>query len=711
MSKSRKRSKSTFRSAAAHRKTASADLIREAKEQQRAGKLAAAEELYQRALEDEPENADALHYLGLLNYQRGNGAAAVDLMYRACAARPSSPEFHCNLGMVLGSARRDAEALRVLDEAIRLKPEYPAAYHNRGNVLEKIGKIDEAILAWQRALELQPDFAAVHYSLASSLLAAKRHDEALHHAREAARLNPRSADTHNCLGCVLRVKGELDAAAKAFRTAGQLQPAAPESHSNLGTVLVDLGRPREAVAYYEKAIALKADYADAHWNLGMALLACGEFDRGWLEYEWRRHWATDPQKERALIHPQWNGCSVSGRTVLLICEQGLGDTLQFARYARVLSRRGATVILECQPALRELLARVEGVDQIITPGDRLPRFDTYARLMSVAGIVGTRLGNMAAEVPYLHPDPHRASEWKARLSGPGVKVGIAWQGNPAFANDRARSIPLEAYEPLAAVEGVRLISLQKNAGAEQIDAVADRFRVERLEPALDEGTDAFMDTAAVMKHLDLVVTSDTAIAHLAGALGVKTWVALGIGCDWRWLQDRDDSPWYPTMRLFRQQRAGDWSEVFSRMAGALRDTLSAPAAEETTPVLAPIAPGELIDRLTILGIKSQRVGDPVKLSAVRAELDSLEAIRATSLPRSEQLDELARELRSVNEKLWQIEDDIRAADRSGDFGPAFVELARLVYRTNDQRAELKRRINLLLRSPIQDQKQYQPHGG
>lgn len=240
--------------------------------------------------------------------------------------------------------------------------------------------------------------------------------------------------------------------------------------------------------------------------------------------------------------------------------------------------------------------------------------------------------------------------------------------------------------------------------------MADSFEVEVPDPPLDEGTGAFMDTAAMMRNLDLVVTSDTAIAHLAGALGVRVWLAASLNCEWRWMRDREDSPWYPTMRLFRQRSLGDWSDVFSRMAAALRDTLAAVPSDEPPRVLAPMAPGELIDRLTILQIKSQRVSDPAKLRSVRTELDQLSAVRDRVLPASEQLDELARQLRHVNETLWQIEDDIRAVDAAGDFGPRFVELAQSVYRTNDRRAELKRRINAMLRSAIRDEKHYSPHG-
>jgi len=684
-------------------------LLRKAKLLHQSGKPASAEPVYNQVLSVEPENADALHYLGLLKHQLGQGAAAVDLMYRAMALDPERPEFQCNLGIVLGKAGRTEEALEVLSRAIEAKPDYAEAYENLGVVLDRLGRIEDSHLAWEKTIELRPNFAVAHHHLGSSLMNNGKPREGIEHLREAIRLNPRDGGAYNNLGCALRKVEDIEGSLRAFRKAAQIWPSMAEAHCNVGTALCDLGHPDEAIAHLEKAIELRPEFGDAHWNLAVALLACGQFDRGWVAYEWRRHTEKDKKYSRDFMQPAWNGCNIDGRTLLVTCEQGLGDTLQFIRYIPMLAARGAKVIFECQTALRDLMRTVKGIDQIIVRNEPHPRFDLHVRLLSLPGIFGTRLGNFPNEVPYLHPDPKREAMWRPRLSGGGFKVGIAWQGSTTFANDHTRSIPLINYEPLAHIEGVRLISLQKNAGSEQVQQVQEKFKVEVLEPALDEGTGAFMDTAAVMRHLDLVITSDTAIAHLAGGLGVRVWVALSFNSDWRWMRDRDDSPWYPTMRLFRQQSPGDWKGVFERIAVALRDTLNAQPLPDPPPVLAPMAPGELIDRLSILQIKMQRVTDPTKLRTVRTELEQLQSVRERALPSSEQLDELARELRGVNETLWQIEDDIRAADHSGDFGPKFIELARSVYHTNDRRADLKRRINLLLGSVIRDEKHYHAH--
>jgi Flp pilus assembly protein TadD/GR25 family glycosyltransferase involved in LPS biosynthesis len=690
-----------------------AELLEEAKRLHRAGKLAEAEAAYSRVLAGAPRHPDVLYFFGLVKHQLGQSAAAIEPLSRALAMRPDCPEFHCNLGAVMCTQPgRGEEGLELIARAIELRPGYAEAYASLGTALDREGRTADAVAAWSRSIELRPTLAEAHRGLGTCLLGGGDLKRGIEHLREAVRLSPKNGPAHNDLGCALRDLGDLEGALRAFRIAAQLQPAMHEAAMNTGIVLADLGSPEEAIAMLEKAISLRPDCGSAHWSLSLAHLASGNFARGWLRYEWRRHTETGKKNDRTFMQPAWNGCDISGSIILVTCEQGLGDTIQFIRYAPMLKTRGARVLFECQPPLVELLRGMAGIDQLIAKGEPLPRFDTHVKLLSLPGIFGTRLGNIPNEVPYLEPDPRREAQWKARLAGmSGFKIGIAWQGNPEFHKDRTRSIPLEHFEPLSRVQGVRLLSLQKNAGAEHVERVSDRFRVDAFDPPLDEGTGAFMDTAAVMRHLDLVITSDTAIAHLAGALGIRVWVALSFSCEWRWLRDRADSPWYPTMRLFRQPSLGNWAAIFERMTTALLDTLADAPDPEPPPVQAPMAPGELIDRLTILQIKAQRVTDPAKLRSVRTELEHLTAVRERSLPAGEQLDELARQLRHVNETLWQIEDDIRAADAAGDFGPQFVELARSVYRTNDRRAELKRRINVLLRSVIRDEKHYSQYGG
>jgi hypothetical protein len=403
--------------------------------------------------------------------------------------------------------------------------------------------------------------------------------------------------------------------------------------------------------------------------------------------------------------PPWDGSPLDGRTILVHAEQGLGDTMQFLRYVPLVRRRGGRVILVCQPPLMRLLSRVPGIERLVAWGEPLPEYDVQVPLMSLPGLFGTTLETVPAEVPYLDAEPALVEAWRHRLgSYAGFQVGIVWQGNPRFRFDRLRSIPLAQFAPLARVPGVHLLSLQKGPGRDQLAALPGSFPVTDLGHQLDETTGAFLDTAAVMKNLDLVITSDTVAAHLAGALGVPVWVALHDVPDWRWLLDREDSPWYPTMRLFRQTRPGQWEEVFERIAAALHRRLAAPA--ELRPITVEIAPGELIDKITILEIKSERINDAVKRQHVATELALLVAARDRAVPGSAELARLATELKAVNEALWEIEDAIRRSERDEDFGPRFVALARSVYRTNDRRAALKRQINERLGSQLLEEKSY-----
>jgi hypothetical protein len=337
----------------------------------------------------------------------------------------------------------------------------------------------------------------------------------------------------------------------------------------------------------------------------------------------------------------------------------------------------------------------------------MPLFDAYSHLLSLPRLFGTSPTTIPATVPYLFADPALVKQWHKDLHAlGGFKVGIAWQANPSHDRTRRRSAPLTVFAPLAQVPGITLVSLQKGAGTEQLVS-KNLFPIVNLSDRLDEAAGPFMDTAAVMKNLDLVVTIDSAVAHLAGGLGIPVWVALPSFPDWRWLQHGEQSAWYPTMRLFRQTAAGDWSSVFQRMASELNKQLNSRMLHK--PLLVETSPGDLLDRLSILEIKSERISDATRLRNVRIELASLTAVRNEALPSSPELTELAARLKAVNERLWEIEDAIRQCERDQDFGPCFIELARSVYRENDQRAAHKRAINKLLRSRIVEEKSYREY--
>ena len=663
-------------------------------------KLDEAVACYQQALHLKPNYPEAHNNLGAVLARQGKLDEAMASYQQALRLTPNSAEAHHNLGLILAKQNKLDEAMASYQQALRLKPNYPEAHSNLGNVLQEQGRLDEAVASCQQALRLKPDSAEAHHNLGIVLAKQDKLDEAVASFQQTLRLKPDYPDAHHNLGIVLEKQDKLDEAMASYQQALRLKPDYPEAHNNLGIVLEKQGRLDEAVACYQQALHLKPDYPEAHWNRSLAWLQMGRFEQGWPGYEWR--WKCKEFGSLPPFHPPlWDGSPLDGRTILVHAEQGLGDTLQFIRYAPLVHQRGGRIILVCQPPLIGLLTRSPGVERLVAQGEALPEYDVHVPLMSLPGLLGTTLESVPADVPYLDAEPQLVEGWRHRLgSYPGFKVGIVWQGNPKFRLDHLRSIPLAQFAPLARVPGVHLFSLQKGPGAEQLAAVTDRFPVTDLGRRLDD----FMDTAAVLKNLDLVISVDTAIAHLAGALGIPVWVALPFVPDWRWLMDREDSPWYPSMRLFRQTRLGQWEDVFQRIAEALQRRLAAPA--ELRPITVEIAPGELIDKITILEIKSERITDAAKRHHVGTELALLVAARDRAVPSSAKLARLATELKAVNEARWQVEDEIRLCERDEDFGPRFVALARSAYRTNDQRAALKRQINELLGSKLIEEKSY-----
>ncbi len=530
---------------------------------------------YRRALELKPDYADAHYNLGVALNDQGKLDEVVTCYRRALELKPDYAEAHNNLGAALNGQGKLGEAATCYRRVVELKPDYAEAHNNLGAALNGQGEVDEAVACYRRALELKPDFAIVHHNLGVALKGQGKLDEAVACYRRALELEPNYAKAHGNLGIALNEQGKLDEAVACHRRALELKPDFAEIHNNLGVALKDQGKLDEAVACYRRALELKSDYADAHVNLSLLLLT-GDFQRGWAEYQWR--WKTKQCPPRDFSQAPWDGQPLEGRTILLHAEQGFGDTIQFIRYASLVKQAGASVLVECQKPLVRLLAGCRGVDALIGRGDDLPPFDVQAPLLSLPGIFHTSLETIPADVPYLFADPVLIEQWRGEL-GPiaDSKIGIAWRGNPTHKNDRARSIPLSCFEPLASLPAIHLVSLQKGAGAEELQEARDHFPVIDLGSRLDETSGAFLDTAAVMMNLDLVITCDTAVAHLAGALGVLVWVALPFVPDWRWLLDRSDSPWYPTMRLFRQDKRGDWQGVFQRIEAAIGEQMASQA--------------------------------------------------------------------------------------------------------------------------------------
>jgi tetratricopeptide (TPR) repeat protein len=501
-----------------------------------AGRLQQAEMLYRDILAREPDHPDALHLLGAIAHQLGQHEQAVSLIELAIRAQPRAPAYYNNLGEALTALTRLDEAIAAYALALSLAPDYAEAYNNQGIALQMLGREAEALASFQRAIQAKPDFAEAHYNLGNVLL-----------------------DT-----------GRPEAAARAYRAALQLTPDNAQARNNLGIAFVAQLQVEQAIRTFDQALALQPDFAEAHTNKGMALLLNGEFTKGWQEHSWR--FACAEQQGRSaqskFSKPQWDGADFPGKTLLVHAEQGLGDTIQFVRYLPRVKAKGGQVLLACQPDLHRLLVNLAGVDALLADARDLPvdvDFDMHVSLLELPRLFGTELASIPQQVPYLTVNAEQVAAWRSRIGAERFNVGLCWAGRPTHPNDRNRSIALSAFAPLARVPGVTFYSLQKGAAAQQL----------RQPPAgmelIDCSSDLhdFADTAALMMNLDLLISVDTAPVHVAGALGQEVWTLLPFAPDWRWLRAREDSPWYPTMRLFRQPRLGDLAAVMERVAEAL----------------------------------------------------------------------------------------------------------------------------------------------
>jgi tetratricopeptide (TPR) repeat protein len=523
-----------------------------------------------RAVAADPDQATAHNNYGNVLKELKRFDGALDCYQRALKIDPGFAEAHNNLGNVLKELKRFDGALDCYQRALRIRPDYVEALYNRGITLKELTRLDEALASYDEALALRPHFAEGLNNRGIALQELRRPGEALASYDQALALRPDYTEALTNRASALQELDRLEEALTSCDRALAVSPNYAEAHSNRGTTLHKLRRPEEALAAYDKSLAVRPGYAEALYNRGLASLLLGDFSAGWsaLESRWDRTEAA--QRRLSVPFPLWRGASLSGKKIIVYEEQGLGDVIQFSRYLKLLAARGARVTFVVRPGLLGLLRSLDPVVRLVVACPAGESFDYQSALLSLPLGFGTRLESIPAETPYLRAEPERVRKWKERLGERGFKVGIAWQGNKAAKIDHGRSFALAEFLGVAQLPNVRLISLQKHDGVEQLDTLPQGMRVETLGLDYDSDEDAFLDAAAVMESLDLVVSSDTSIAHLAGALGRPVWVALKHVPDWRWLLDRADSPWYPTVRLFRQRTRGDWRGVFAEMEAALR---------------------------------------------------------------------------------------------------------------------------------------------
>ena len=573
--------------------------LRRAVRHLQAGRLDQAEDLYRQVLEKKPNQPLALHSLGLIAYQRGHYEDAAEFVSQAICADPQSALLYNTMGVISDALNKSDQAIRAYCKAIKLKPDYAEAHKNLALAYQHLKHYKEAISSFQQAIALAPQDVESHMRLADLLRTRARHAEAVVKYQDVIALAPDTAEAHNDLAICLKEQGCFTEAIAAQKRALELAPETVDFHINMAGILQSQGalaeamttchqaiklNPKEANIYYslasvqrdagqideaisnnQQAIELAPQWAPPHWNQAVCHLLAGQFAEAWKQYPWRHKVDFKLGYPHRHAQPQWDGSRFTGKRLLVHCEQGHGDAIQFARYLPLVKSRGGDVVFGAWESLVELAANMSGVDEVAPMTWDAPPdcdFDLRTSILDLPALFGTTLESIDASVPYVTVDPAKLRYWQQQLNTEQFKVGIAWAGSPKHTNDRNRSCALDLFEPLAQLDDIALYSLQRD-----VSDIRTRQQLEAL--GIKQIADQFFnfsDTSAAISNLDLIITVDTAVLHLAGALGLSTWGLIPYSPDWRWMLHRADSPWYPTLRLFRQPRPGDWQSVFERVS-------------------------------------------------------------------------------------------------------------------------------------------------
>ena len=722
----------------------------------RQGKLSEAEAIYKALIKQDPRNQGLHSLLGNIQSMRGDHFSAKISYIKALEINPNSPEILCDLGDSLRrlgdskaaklsykkAIRFDIENLRAhynlgliskaageLNDALssfttvaKLKPDLAEAHISIGAILHEQGQTTVAIASLKKALSYQPNSAQALSNLGNSLCNLGDLEAAVNALQRAISIDPNYAEAHNNLGLALQKTGNLSAAISSFETALHLKKMFPEALSNLGLTLQEKGEIKNAISSFNAALQLNPYLVEVKSNLAMAQLLNGDYQQGLENYEFR--FSTKTGLNALLNKPkfsQWDGRDLkSGQKLLLISEQGLGDTIHFMRYAIILRQRGLDVNLCAQPKLHSLI-RASGIDSSPIPPEEITDSEDahWLPLLSILRHLRVTADDPIISDPYIKAPDSLMMTWKEHLSSERRPIiGINWQGNPSHetTNSKGRSLPLETFAPIVQKTNASLLSLQKGFGSDQLETCSFRDRFVSCQDQINDTWD-FLETAAIIANCDLVITSDTSVAHLAGGMGKTTWLLLKNVPEWRWGLKGDTTFWYPSMRLFRQKERGNWNKVMEQVAGAVHEyfgscstggnsaeaSSTAAKTQQIQEILAPISLGELIDKITILQIKIQHLEGHAQNNVMK-ELKGLE-----STLNNLQIDidsTLIQRLQQVNQALWQIEDDIRYKEHNKDFGDAFVGLARSVYQQNDRRAAIKKEINTTYGSSLIEEKSY-----
>jgi tetratricopeptide (TPR) repeat protein len=533
------------------------------------GILVDAERIYWDVLQQQPNYFDALYLLGVIALQTQRTERGVELIRQAIALNANVAAAHNDLGAALTELKRPVEALASNDRAIALKPDFAEAYNNRGNALMELKRPAEALPSYDKAIALKPDYAKAYNNRGNALTELNRPVEALASYDRAIALTPTIAEAYNNRGNALTELKRPAEALESYDRAIALNPEYAVAHYNRGNALMDLKGPAEALESYDRTIGLMPGYAEAYWNQSLCFLLMGRFEQGLRQYEWRKK-LNEPIGVRSYPQSVWLGNeTIAGKTLFIHWEQGLGDTIQFCRYAKLVEARGAKVVMSVQEPLCGLLKQISPTVQIIKSNQEPTDFDCHCPLLSLPLALGTTLETIPAEHRYIKPDDERRVAWSARLPPKTkLRIGVVWLGGAGQKNNYNRSMELQEFLPIFS-PNADWICLQKKVKENELAALRQMGRIAFFGDDLKD----FSDTAALIDLMDLVITIDTSVAHLAGAMGKPVWILLCYNRDWRWLLDRDDSPWYPTARLFRQQEIGNWAGVVDQVKNELRTAI------------------------------------------------------------------------------------------------------------------------------------------
>jgi tetratricopeptide (TPR) repeat protein len=601
--------------------TDSHTLLQQALQHHQAGQLPEAEALYRQLLQTAPHHVDALHFLGILSSQLGKNTEAVQLINQAISLNPSSAmmygnlgnilkvinqsnaaiesyqkaltlepnnaDVHFNLGLMLQEQGNPIAALAHYDSVLMLQPNYVSAYYNRGIILKEQGDLDAAQQQLQQAIALKPDYVDAYNHLGLIFYQKKQWDTAIACYQHALSLSPDSALIHNNLGMIFQAQMNLVDAIKSYRQAIEFNPNYATAYSNLGSALEAQNNQKAAIESYRHALLLNPTLAETRYNLGMALLYTGQFAEGWQLCEARLDLPNCATVPAVVNFPQWRGESLKGKSIVILREQGFGDEIQFSRYATVLKNQGAKQITWlCKKPLKSILQKLEGIDTVLTETEAtmIPAHDYWVFALTIPLYCKTTFDTIPSKTPYLYADLKQTQQIAAELKHiRTLKVGICWQGNPQFKNDSLRSPGILPFQSLFKMSGVKFFTLQPDTRTEFLK-FAGNHAVDRGHEIKSEN---FEEAAALIMNLDLVISSCTSICHLAGALGKPVWIVLPFVADWRWLENKENSPWYSTARLFRQTQLGDWTEVFARVEKELNQLITHPNLSLKKEILLP----------------------------------------------------------------------------------------------------------------------------